>query len=58
MEFATHSPAAKAGIKAGDKIVKIAGHDVKNVYDYTFALGEMKGGQEYEIEVDARRPND
>jgi hypothetical protein len=45
------SPAAKAGMKAGDKIVKIAGHDVKNVYDYTFALGELKGGQEYEIEV-------
>jgi len=45
------SPAAKAGMKAGDKIVKIAGHDVKNVYDYTYALGEMKGGQEYEIEV-------
>jgi Peptidase family M28/PDZ domain len=45
------SPAAKAGMKAGDKIVKIAGHDIKNVYDYTYALGEMKGGQEYEIEV-------
>jgi hypothetical protein len=45
------SPAAKAGLKAGDKIVKIAGRDVKNVYDYTFALGEMKAGQEYEIEV-------
>ena len=45
------SPAAKAGLKAGDKIVKIAGHDVKNVYDYTYALSEMKGGQEYEIEV-------
>jgi len=45
------SPAAKAGLKAGDKIVKIAGRDVKNVYDYTYALGEMKGGQEYEVEV-------
>ncbi len=45
------SPAAKAGLKAGDKIVKIAGHDVKNVYDYTYALGEMKAGQEYEVEV-------
>jgi hypothetical protein len=45
------SPAAKAGLKAGDKIVKIAGRDVKNVYDYTYALGEMKAGQEYEIEV-------
>ncbi|HKP38573.1 MAG TPA: M20/M25/M40 family metallo-hydrolase [Pyrinomonadaceae bacterium] len=45
------SPAAKGGLKAGDKIVKIAGRDVKNVYDYTYALGEMKAGQEYEVEV-------
>src|SRR5262249_17209045 len=45
------SPAAKSGLKAADKVVKIAGHDVKNVYDYTYALGEMRGGQEYEIEV-------
>ena len=45
------SPAAKAGLKAGDKIVKMAGKDVKNVYDYTYALGEMKGGQEYEVEI-------
>ena len=45
------SPAAKAGLKAGDKIVKMAGRDVKNVYDYTYALGEMKAGQEYEVEV-------
>jgi len=45
------SPAAKAGLKAGDKIVKIGNREVKNVYDYTFALGEMKAGQEYVIEV-------
>ena len=45
------SPAAKAGLKAGDKVVKLAGREVKNVYDYTYALGEMKAGQEYEIEV-------
>lgn len=45
------SPAAKAGLKAGDKIVKMAGRDVKNVYDYTYALGEMKGGEEYEVEI-------
>jgi hypothetical protein len=45
------SPAAKAGLKAGDKIVKMAGHDVKNVYDYTQALSEMKAGQEYEVEL-------
>jgi Zn-dependent M28 family amino/carboxypeptidase len=45
------SPAAKAGIRAGDKIVKLAGRDVRNVYDYTAALGEMKAGQEYEVEL-------
>ena len=45
------SPASKAGLKAGDKIVKIGTRDVKNVYDYTHALGEMKAGQEYVIEV-------
>lgn len=45
------SPAAKAGLKAGDRIVRLAGHDVKNVYDYTYALGEMKAGQEYEVEL-------
>ncbi|MGI8917034.1 MAG: M20/M25/M40 family metallo-hydrolase [Pyrinomonadaceae bacterium] len=45
------SPAAKAGLKAGDRIVKLAGRDVRNVYDYTYVLGEMKAGQEYEVEV-------
>src|SRR2546421_6435034 len=45
------SPASQAGLKAGDKIVKMAGREVKNVYDYTYALGEMKAGQEYEVEV-------
>jgi Zn-dependent M28 family amino/carboxypeptidase len=45
------SPAAKAGLKAGDKIVTLAGRDVRNVYDYTYALGEMKAGQEYEVEI-------
>lgn len=45
------SPAAKAGLKAGDRIVKMAGRDVRNVYDYTYALGEMKAGEEYEVEI-------
>lgn len=44
-----NSPAAKAGIKAGDKIVRLAGRDVRNVQDYTFVLGELKAGEEYEI---------
>jgi S1-C subfamily serine protease len=45
------SPAAKAGIKPGDKVVKLAGKDVRNVMDYTYILGEMKAGVEYEVEL-------
>lgn len=45
------SPAAHAGLKPGDKIVKIGTRDIKNVYDYTYALGEMKAGEEYVVEV-------
>jgi hypothetical protein len=45
------SPAAKAGLKAGDRVVKIGTREIKNVYDYTYALGEMKAGEEYVIEV-------
>ncbi|MGI9108322.1 MAG: M20/M25/M40 family metallo-hydrolase [Pyrinomonadaceae bacterium] len=45
------SPAAKAGLKTGDALVRLAGRDVRNVYDYTYALGEMKAGEEYEVEV-------
>jgi aminopeptidase YwaD len=45
------SPAAAAGLAAGDVIVRLAGRDVRNVYDYTQALSEMKAGQEYEVEL-------
>ena len=45
------SPAQRAGLKAGDKIVKLAGREVRNVADYTFILGEIKAGVEYEVEV-------
>ncbi|MBC7911338.1 MAG: M20/M25/M40 family metallo-hydrolase [Pyrinomonadaceae bacterium] len=46
-----NSPAAKAGLKGGDVIVKLAGRDIRNVYDYTYALGQMKAGEEYEVEA-------
>ncbi len=45
-----NSPAAKAGLKAGDKIIKLAGKEVRNATDYTFVLGTMKAGEEYEVE--------
>ena len=45
------SPAEAAGLKTGDRIVRLAGRDVRNVYDYTQALSEMKAGQQYEVEA-------
>jgi aminopeptidase YwaD len=45
------SPAARAGIKAGDKIVKFAGREIRNIQDYTALLGELKADTEYDIEV-------
>ena len=44
-------PAAKAGVLAGDIIVKLAGKDIKNIYDYTFVMGVLKIGQETELIV-------
>ena len=44
-------PAAKAGVKGGDIIVKLAGKDVKNIYDYTYLMGDLKIGEETEIVV-------
>ncbi len=46
-----NSPAAKAGLKAGDKVIKLAGKDVRNVSDYTIILGELKADVEIEIVV-------
>ena len=45
------SPAAKAGMKGGDIIVECAGKQIKNVYDYTYILGERKPGEVVEIVV-------
>jgi aminopeptidase YwaD len=46
-----NSAAAKAGLKAGDKITKLAGKDVRNAMDYTYVLSSMKPGEEYEVEL-------
>jgi hypothetical protein len=45
------SPAAKAGLQAGDIIVKFGKVDIKNLYDYTYALGEYKPGDEVDVLV-------
>jgi hypothetical protein len=45
------SPAEKAGLLAGDLVLKLGKTPVKNVYDYTYALGELSPGEEVEIVV-------
>jgi peptidase M28-like protein/PDZ domain-containing protein/PA domain-containing protein len=47
----TSGPAEKAGMKQGDIITKIAGSDVKNVYDYMGALQDKKSGEVVDVIV-------
>lgn len=35
-------PADKAGVQADDVIISLAGQDIKNIYDYTYILGDLK----------------
>lgn len=44
-------PAAKAGVKAKDIVIELAGRKVENIYDYTYAIEALKVGQETEIVV-------
>jgi aminopeptidase YwaD len=46
-----NSPAAAAGLRAGDVIIRIANMAIKNVYDYTYALEQMRAGEEVEFVV-------
>jgi len=45
------SPAAKAGLKAGDVLVEFAGEPIKNLYDFTDALRRSKVGEVVEVKV-------
>lgn len=38
-------PADKAGLMGGDVIVELAGKEIKNIYDYTYALDALKIGE-------------
>ncbi|CAN5639775.1 hypothetical protein BH10BAC5_BH10BAC5_01500 [soil metagenome] len=44
-------PAEKGGLKANDIIIKFGKLDIKNIYDYTAALGEYKPGDEVDVVV-------
>ncbi len=38
-------PADKAGIKKDDILIGLAGKEIKNIYDYTYILGDLKPGE-------------
>ncbi|MBK9260455.1 MAG: M20/M25/M40 family metallo-hydrolase [Polyangiaceae bacterium] len=46
------SPALRAGLQAGDVIVKLGTHDITNVHDYVYALQELEPGRETTVEVE------
>ncbi|NND99454.1 MAG: M20/M25/M40 family metallo-hydrolase [Pirellulaceae bacterium] len=48
---AADGPAAKAGVKGGDIVIKLAGKKVEDVYDYTYAIEALKIGEEIEMVV-------
>lgn len=45
------SPAAKAGLKAGDIMISFDGKDIQNLYDFTYALKSKKVGDEVAVRV-------
>jgi hypothetical protein len=46
-----NSPAAKAGLKAGDILVEFDGKPIGNLYDFTYALRGKKPGDEVTVKV-------
>jgi hypothetical protein len=45
------SPAGKAGLKGGDVMVEFDGKNIKNLYDFTYALRAKKPGDEVMVKV-------
>jgi S1-C subfamily serine protease len=45
------TPAAKAGLKAGDILIEFDGKDIANLYDFTFALRAHKPGDTVVVKV-------
>ncbi len=46
------SPAEKAGIKAGDVVVELAGVRIENLYDYARAIGALEVGKPARLAVE------
>ncbi|HYV63850.1 MAG TPA: M28 family peptidase [Bryobacteraceae bacterium] len=45
------TPAAKAGLKAGDILIEFGGKEIGNLYDFTYALQSHKPGDEVLVKV-------
>lgn len=45
------APAEKAGMRAGDVIIELAGKKIENIYDYTFAIEALKVGETVRAKV-------
>ncbi|MDQ6708274.1 MAG: M28 family peptidase, partial [Acidobacteriota bacterium] len=45
------TPAAEAGLKAGDILIEFAGKSIQNLYDFTYALRAQKPGDRVEVKV-------
>ncbi len=45
------SPAAKAGLQAGDIIIKFGDKKISNIYDFTYALGDHVPGDKVNVMV-------
>lgn len=50
-DITPESPAGKAGLKAGDILIRFGSDPVQNLYDFTYALRAHKAGDEVEVEV-------
>jgi S1-C subfamily serine protease len=47
-----NSPAAIAGLQAGDVVVEFDGNEIADIYAYTYALQDHQAGDEVEIVVE------
>jgi len=41
----------RAGLQPGDVIVRLGNHEIKNIYDYTEALGDFKPGDQTQVVI-------